>query len=515
MAHHASVVPVFGKPWETLSLNEVTAVLKDIAELADDEMEGDDLAAARELRTRIGGPSVIKSYAQSLVAGGRHLNPKSRKNPPPTPRRVRRAVASGRFAKARHYAASTITRGVRHLDLQRRAAGRGRVRLNPKGHDPELDEAVRRIRSGLKRRGGITWSVTRGTGSVYGWIYIKSPRGDMTADEQRYLAKILGLPTVHQQGVMIPSGSRERDEYVARAEGRRVANPNGRENLGSMFKVASKKGAENAAKQEGLSYGWSLFDGSWYVGTPTQLKRIGVLEPQMSNPKGRVPIDQATAAHLLNWLRANRSRSFVRSRAAIYRALRNDPEMIERGLGWGEIEARGEGLAPVSRPNRRPMRRNPLPRWVDPRSVRTVIRGETGVLIGCPKGRWSPTRRRCTVGTKALEKVRGKGRGNPRDTAMARARRTFRRMNEIEPGRVTRVRAAAGAPKVLAKLGELVSFTYRSDKYAGTPDNPSGRPQLYEHRTKRPHPVLATDPDGREVHIVGGRMHPTPDGLVN
>jgi len=115
----------------------------------------------------------------------------------------------------------------------------------------------------------------------------------------------------------------------------------------------------------------------------------------------------------------------------------------------------------------------------------------------------------CTAG------VRGKGRSNPRESVVARARRTFRRLNEIEPGRLTRVRGAANAPKVAVKLGELMSFTYRSDKYAGTPENPHGKSQLYEHRTKPPHPVIATDPDGREVHIVGGRMHPTADGLVN
>lgn len=112
--------------------------------------------------------------------------------------------------------------------------------------------------------------------------------------------------------------------------------------------------------------------------------------------------------------------------------------------------------------------------------------------------------------------VRGKAvRGNPRDVVVARARRTFRRLNETEPGNVTRVKKTAGAPGVLVKLGELHSLVYESDKYAGSPDNPSGKPQLYEHTTKRPRPVLATDPGGREVHIVGGRMHPTSDGLVN
>jgi hypothetical protein len=117
--------------------------------------------------------------------------------------------------------------------------------------------------------------------------------------------------------------------------------------------------------------------------------------------------------------------------------------------------------------------------------------------------------------SKRVKGVRGKAHTNPRESALARARRTFTRLNENEPGKVTKVRAPRGAPPALAKLGELVSFRYRSDKYAGSKDNPHGKPQLYEHRTKRPHPVLATDPSGREVWIVGGRMHPTPDGLVN
>jgi len=60
-----------------------------------------------------------------------------------------------------------------------------------------------------------------------------------------------------------------------------------------------------------------------------------------------------------------------------------------------------------------------------------------------------------------------------------------------------------------------VSLRYRSDKYAGSPDNPHGKTLLYEHTTKHPRPVIATDPEGKEVHIVGGRMKPTPDGLVN
>jgi len=76
MVYHADTARIFGKPWEILSLNEVTAVLKDIGEISDAEMGGDDGRAAVELRRRIGGAANIKSYARSLVAGGRHLNPR-------------------------------------------------------------------------------------------------------------------------------------------------------------------------------------------------------------------------------------------------------------------------------------------------------------------------------------------------------------------------------------------------------------------------------------------------------
>jgi hypothetical protein len=179
--------------------------------------------------------------------------------------------------------------------------------------------------------------------------------------------------------------------------------------------------------------------------------------------------------------------------------------------------AAGNILEGNPRRKSRVKRPNPLPRWVDPRSIRTVGRGATRIRVGCPKGKWSPSRRRCSVGTRMVETagVRGKARRNPRESEVALARRTFRRLNQIEPGTARVVRGARNAPKVAVQLGELVSFVYRSDKYAGSKDNPHGKELLYEHKTKRPRPVLATDPSGREVHIVGGRMHPTPDGLVN
>jgi hypothetical protein len=67
----------------------------------------------------------------------------------------------------------------------------------------------------------------------------------------------------------------------------------------------------------------------------------------------------------------------------------------------------------------------------------------------------------------------------------------------------------------MVRLGELHSVVYRSDKWAGGPDNPRGKSLLYEHTTQRPRPVLATDPDGRDLFIVGGKMRVTADGLIH
>jgi hypothetical protein len=129
---------------------------------------------------------------------------------------------------------------------------------------------------------------------------------------------------------------------------------------------------------------------------------------------------------------------------------------------------------------------------------------------GLPRGRRAPRR----AGHRPIRRRKAAARSNPR-SALAGAR-AMAKMWHDSPRWAPRARKVKvpPRPKALAALGDLVSVVYRSNKYAGTPDNPSGRPQLHEHRTKRPHPVLAADPDGH-IHIVGGRMVPTADGLVN
>ena len=112
----------------------------------------------------------------------------------------------------------------------------------------DRNEAIKRIRDGLKRRSGKTWSVTGGRGTAWGWITVDAPParrtwhhkggthchtgepgGYASPAERAELAKLLELDTVHNQGVSIPASGAYWDEYVARAEGRKP------ERLGEMY----------------------------------------------------------------------------------------------------------------------------------------------------------------------------------------------------------------------------------------------------------------------------------------
>lgn len=88
----------------------------------------------------------------------------------------------------------------------------------------DRNEAIAKIKAALKARTKTRFSVTGGKGTAYGWIHIdampsreKAGFGDVDRQE---LATLLGLASVHPQGLSIPAGIDYRDEYVARAEGR-------------------------------------------------------------------------------------------------------------------------------------------------------------------------------------------------------------------------------------------------------------------------------------------------------
>jgi hypothetical protein len=90
----------------------------------------------------------------------------------------------------------------------------------------ERDETITAIRNALNRRSGRSWSVTGGRGTAWGWITITAPPrrrdqyGAMTTADRIELGQLLGLETVHHQGVSVPAQLDYRTEYVDRAEGR-------------------------------------------------------------------------------------------------------------------------------------------------------------------------------------------------------------------------------------------------------------------------------------------------------
>ena len=61
-------------------------------------------------------------------------------------------------------------------------------------------------------------------------------------------------------------------------------------------------------------------------------------------------------------------------------------------------------------------------------------------------------------------------------------------------------------PKVLVSLGELRGLIYRSDK------EQCGQPRTFIHFMETP-PLLASDPEGKQLYIVGGNYRVTSRGI--
>lgn len=118
------------------------------------------------------------------------------------------------------------------------------------------DEAIKRIRAGLKRRSGKAWSVKGGRGTAWGWIKVDAPPARCTWEsfevetgtdgngeryprydwrdtgkpghhagpaDNRELAELFGLSAVHFQGLSIPASTAYYQEHVDRAEGREAS----------------------------------------------------------------------------------------------------------------------------------------------------------------------------------------------------------------------------------------------------------------------------------------------------
>jgi hypothetical protein len=125
--------------------------------------------------------------------------------------------------------------------------------------DITRDTAIRAIKQNLQKRSGKTWSVTGGKGTAWGWITVDAPPARRTwrhvkagtnpetgqdiyeevndpskpyghtgPEERAELAKLMGLDSVHHQGLSIAAGRDYYLEYVERSAGkapRAIAQP--------------------------------------------------------------------------------------------------------------------------------------------------------------------------------------------------------------------------------------------------------------------------------------------------
>jgi hypothetical protein len=145
------------------------------------------------------------------------------------------------------------------------------------------------------------------------------------------------------------------------------------------------------------------------------------------------------------------------------------------------------------------------------RAARAAMKAEMARASRHPANRPHPNPTRHIHGPlKNARTVRGaKRKRNPRGSERERAVKTFRMWHEFAPHKITRMKGPDRLiPRTLVKLGDIRSIDYISDKY-------EGRPVTYTHKTDRPRPVLATDPDGQNLHIIGGRVRITGDGLIH
>jgi hypothetical protein len=89
---------------------------------------------------------------------------------------------------------------------------------------------------------------------------------------------------------------------------------------------------------------------------------------------------------------------------------------------------------------------------------------------------------------------------------MSRAARTFAEFSARSSDRLFRVRGARLIPEVLVHMGELRALIYSSDR--GTP----GIKRSYIHFMEKP-PILACNPQGDRLYVLGGRYRITRRGI--
>jgi hypothetical protein len=161
-----------------------------------------------------------------------------------------------------------------------------------------------------------------------------------------------------------------------------------------------------------------------------------------------------------------------------------------------------------SRSRRARLVRASMRRAFNRKERRAIAQGAGGRAPGKSRGVVSRHGARRKARTGSSLKATHRPRRNPSSAQLERAAGTFRKWHDFAPHNVRRVKGRKAIPSVLVKLGEIVQFVYRSDKW-------SGKPVTYEHRTKLPRPQLCTGADGRGLYVIGGRTRVTARGLVD
>jgi hypothetical protein len=229
-----------------------------------------------------------------------------------------------------------------------------------------------------------------------------------------------------------------------------------------------------------------------------------------------------TASNPRRSRRANRSARLApgtRVRATIYGTEREGTVLEQRSAGivWVKWDgsarqawAHRDSLTVVnpSRSRRAKLVRASMRRAFNRKERRAIAQGAGGRAPGKSRGVVSRHGARRKARTGSTLKATHRPRRNPSSVQLERAAGTFRKWHDFAPRNVRRTKGRKTIPSVLVKLGEIVQFVYRSDKW-------SGKPVTYEHRTKLPRPQLCTGADGRGLYVIGGRTRVTARGLVD
>lgn len=90
---------------------------------------------------------------------------------------------------------------------------------------------------------------------------------------------------------------------------------------------------------------------------------------------------------------------------------------------------------------------------------------------------------------------------------VAKARSLFRRFHCYAAPKIERQPCKRIIPRVLVRLGNLRGLIYSSDRAQ------CGRPRTFIHFMESPPPMLACDPQGEQLFILGGRYRVTRNGI--